>query len=208
MSGQPTPQPDEQLQEYQHIGAYLRDLRLHYRLKITDVALRLHIRAKYIEAIEEGRIEELPGKVYTIGYIQNYAEFLGLNGQDVLQQYEEIEKLDKRQVFRVIEPTSRQGLPSRRLLALCVVIAIVAFVLAQFFSTSRDQDVSLDVRVDKVPQRIMEQAKQAIISTSVNAACLDTESGRFYPPCYGLQWRAPMVPFELKPASTIMELSR
>lgn len=206
MSSQSAPQSGEQLQEYQHIGAYLRDLRLHYRLKVEDVAARLHIRGKYIQAIEDGRIEELPGKVYTVGYIQSYAEFLGLNGQEVLKQYQDVEKLDKRQVFRVVEPNSRQGLPSRRLLVLSLLVMAVAFVLAQFFDTDTTMDEPVEAGIEAVPSRIVEHARQALISSSVNEACLNTDTIRNYPPCYAEQWNIPLVPFLLKPVDSIMEI--
>ena len=71
---------------YTHIGAQFRELRLHYGLSIAQVSERLHIRSQYLEAIELGDLSGLPGKVYSQGYIHSYAEFLGLNPQDVLAQ--------------------------------------------------------------------------------------------------------------------------
>ena len=72
---------------YQHVGAQLRDLRQHYGLSIAQVADRLHIRARYLEALERGDTAALPGRVYLQGYISSYAEFLGLTPKELLAHY-------------------------------------------------------------------------------------------------------------------------
>ena len=64
--------------ELADIGPYFRGLREHYKLSEQDVSARLHIRAKYIQAIETSDVSQLPGKVYARGYIATYAEFLGI----------------------------------------------------------------------------------------------------------------------------------
>ena len=45
------------------------------------------IRARYLAAIERGDYRELPGAVYTKGFLRNYAIYLGLDPEDVLRQW-------------------------------------------------------------------------------------------------------------------------
>jgi cytoskeletal protein RodZ len=45
------------------------------------------IRARYLGALERGDYRELPGAVYTKGFLRNYAIYLGLDPEDVLQQW-------------------------------------------------------------------------------------------------------------------------
>lgn len=45
------------------------------------------IRAKYLAALERGDFTELPGNVYTKGFLRNYALYLGLDPEGVLEQY-------------------------------------------------------------------------------------------------------------------------
>jgi len=45
------------------------------------------IRVRYLAALERGDYNELPGTVYTKGFLRNYALYLGLNPDDVLEQY-------------------------------------------------------------------------------------------------------------------------
>lgn len=79
----------EQAQQYPYdwdgqtdlpVGELLRRARHHYNLSLTDVERALRIRACQLAALEDGKIELLPGRVYAIGFVRAYAEFLGLDG--------------------------------------------------------------------------------------------------------------------------------
>ncbi len=45
------------------------------------------IRSRYLAALERGDYRELPGAVYTKGFLRNYAIYLGLDPEDVLRQW-------------------------------------------------------------------------------------------------------------------------
>ncbi len=45
------------------------------------------IRSRYLAALERGDYRELPGAVYTKGFLRNYAVYLGLDPEDVLRQW-------------------------------------------------------------------------------------------------------------------------
>src|SRR5258705_5826763 len=45
------------------------------------------IRARYLGALERGEYTELPGDVYTKGFLRNYALYLGLDPDEVVAQW-------------------------------------------------------------------------------------------------------------------------
>ena len=45
------------------------------------------IRARYLAALERGEYGELPGDVYTKGFLRNYALYLGLDPEEVVGQW-------------------------------------------------------------------------------------------------------------------------
>src|SRR5215217_414083 len=45
------------------------------------------IRVRYLSALEQGEYRDLPGAVYTKGFLRNYAIYLGLDPEDVLRQW-------------------------------------------------------------------------------------------------------------------------
>lgn len=61
------------------IGQKLRNERERRRIELNDVAVALQLRKSFLVAIEEGRIDDLPNRAFTIGYVSRYARYLGLN---------------------------------------------------------------------------------------------------------------------------------
>ncbi len=69
------------------IGETLRKERENQKLSVQDVEKETSIRALYIEAIEQGEYDKLPGEVYAKGFIKNYANFLNLDGEALVKQF-------------------------------------------------------------------------------------------------------------------------
>src|SRR5512143_740928 len=91
------------------------------------------IRARYLGALERGDYRELPGAVYTKGFLRNYALYLGLDPDEVLLQWRR-ERGDPREpqaVITVPRPIAapRPGLtfsPSLVVFGL-LLVAVLAF---------------------------------------------------------------------------------
>lgn len=71
------------------IGDTLREARERQNLSIKDIEKGTSIRALYIESIEKGEFDKLPGNAYTKGFIRNYANFLKLDADACVRQYNE-----------------------------------------------------------------------------------------------------------------------
>ena len=69
------------------IGNSLREARARQGLDYPQVELATKIRAKYIRALEEEHFEVLPSGTYIKGFMRSYAEFLGLDGQLYVDEY-------------------------------------------------------------------------------------------------------------------------
>lgn len=71
------------------VGDVLRKEREKQGLTIADIERGTSIRALYLEHIERGNIGELPGMVYAKGFVRNYAGFLHLDAERLVQQFVE-----------------------------------------------------------------------------------------------------------------------
>ena len=69
------------------LGTRLREAREGRGLTLQQVEEQLRIRRQFLAALEEERFDALPGVVYTRGFVQNYARFLGLPVEEALDQY-------------------------------------------------------------------------------------------------------------------------
>lgn len=68
------------------IGETLREARERRGLTIEQVAQETRISARFVEALEEERFEELPAPVYVRGFLRSYANFLRIDPQPLLDQ--------------------------------------------------------------------------------------------------------------------------
>lgn len=69
------------------IGSSLREARVRQQLEFEELEARTKVRAKYLRFLEEERFEQLPGHAYTKGFLQVYADALGLDGRLYVEEY-------------------------------------------------------------------------------------------------------------------------
>jgi cytoskeleton protein RodZ len=66
----------------------LRRARENKGLSLADLEGKTGIRKRFLQAMEEGRFDALPGPVQVRGFIKNYANCVGLNAEETLAAYE------------------------------------------------------------------------------------------------------------------------
>jgi cytoskeleton protein RodZ len=69
------------------VGEFLRRERELRYISLDDVAERTKISRRYLEAIEEGQYDRLPGETFVRGFIRSYAQSVGLDPDDTLLMY-------------------------------------------------------------------------------------------------------------------------
>lgn len=69
------------------IGNSLREARLRRHIEFSDAEHGTKIRGKYLRALEDERFELLPSHTYIKGFLRSYAEYLGLDGQLYVDEY-------------------------------------------------------------------------------------------------------------------------
>ena len=69
------------------IGASLREARTRRGLSPADVQKAIRIRERYLTALEEEKWDLLPGEAYAKGFLRTYADFLGLDGDLYLDEW-------------------------------------------------------------------------------------------------------------------------
>lgn len=89
------------------IGTYLRQHREENHLTLEQVAEHTGIREPYLAALEDGDFHKIPGDVFIRGFLRNYGNYLGLDGNGLVEAYRtgsEPEKILKTAEHLVPEP--------------------------------------------------------------------------------------------------------
>jgi cytoskeleton protein RodZ len=69
------------------IGNSLREARLRRDMDFPEAEHGTKIRGKYLKALEDERFELLPSHTYIKGFLRSYADYLGLDGQLYVDEY-------------------------------------------------------------------------------------------------------------------------
>jgi len=71
------------------LGELLKEARQQKGLSLEQVEEATRIRRKYLQALEEENYGVLPAEVYVKGFLRNYAQYLGLDVEEVMALYVE-----------------------------------------------------------------------------------------------------------------------
>jgi len=97
---------EAQEEQLKQIVRQLQQVRQEKSLRIDEIAAHTRIRPAFLQALEEGRFEDLPEPIYVQGFIRHYGDALGLDGAALAksfatafsppQSHEEQENLDEK----------------------------------------------------------------------------------------------------------------
>jgi len=123
------------------IGNSLREARLRQGLEFPEIEQATKIRGKYLRALEEESFDVLPAQTYVKGFLRSYADYLGLDGQLYVDEFNsryvrgELEDEEEQRPYkpRVSSPSRGGAFQNRAvLLTLSAIVALTVFVFAAF----------------------------------------------------------------------------
>ncbi len=118
----------EQAQAAASVGDSLRLRREQLGWSLAEVGDWLRIKLAYLQALEDGRPQDLPGHTYAIGFLRSYASTLGLDPQELSRRFrEETKGLDRRQALNFPVPVAERGIPAGAALLIGVVLVGVTY---------------------------------------------------------------------------------
>ncbi len=134
------------------VGDELRMRREELGHTLSDAVDAVRIQKRYLEALEEGRNGDLPGTVYALGFVRTYADFLGLDGADMVARYKEETKTFNVDTSLVLpEPIDEGKAPKLVILLLAVALSAAAYGVWYYLG---QKDNGVAEVVSKVPERL------------------------------------------------------
>jgi len=116
------------LQSGVDIGQALKAIREHRTLSLEDIAEITRIRRAYLADIEAMRLEKLPSRPFTIGYIRAYAQALDLDAEAAVERFK-AEEPDLDEALRGPLGVDRGGDPRMVAIVAGVIVILAAIVV-------------------------------------------------------------------------------
>lgn len=119
-------------------GAALRQAREARRLSLDEAAQALRLSPRIIAALEDDAYDRLPGPTYVRGYLRNYAQFLQLAPQPLIDTYNRRPEAAQRAEMTAPAPV-RQATSSDAMVRLgTVLVAVIVLGLAALWWSGKN----------------------------------------------------------------------
>ncbi len=139
MDGMPQPQLSS---GQETVGALLARVRMGHGTTIREASGSLRIREEYLDAIEQGRFDDLPGMTYAIGYVRSYAQSLGLDAGEIVDRFKaEADAINARPELAFPSPAPEGKVPGGAVLFVSFLLATVAYG-GWYWAISSDRSVA------------------------------------------------------------------
>jgi len=114
-------------------SSLLKNTRLDKEWDLTDISKKLKVPVKYLEALENGQIACYPEEPYCSLIIKDYADFLGLNGKDILSLFRrDFEQKNKTKNYRK-ELLSFTPKITFTISLILVIIVFIFYLISEYY---------------------------------------------------------------------------
>jgi cytoskeleton protein RodZ len=134
------------------IGSTLREVRIRRGVELAQVDADTHIRRKYLEALEGDRFDVLPGEAYVRGFLRTYADYLGLDSDLFVDEYNARFAPPEEPLPQLVgRRRAQHRLPARGTVVVLLAIALVAVVAWRFDSSEPREPAPAGVPPARLP---------------------------------------------------------
>ena len=134
------------------VGALLRHNRVERDFSLQDIAQQLRIQRSYLEALEEGDFDSLPGLTYAIGYVRSYAKLLDLDQDTLISDFKaEAKKLQEPTQLSFPSPAPEGKVPGGAMVFVGVLLAALSYGGWYYFSTT---ETAVSDLTPSIPDRL------------------------------------------------------
>jgi cytoskeleton protein RodZ len=133
-------------------GTTLRIAREKMGLTLEDVSSSINVRVVQLHAIEDDRIDQLPGMTYAVGFVRSYAQFVKLDAKEIVDTFKREHEGEPaaKTALHFSDPISEDKLPGPVLIGAAVFGIVVLFVAWSLLS-SDDDGVELADNIPPAP---------------------------------------------------------
>ena len=149
------------------LGAMMREMRENLGHDLESVASDLRIRLVYIEAIEAGRLSDLPGTVYVSGFLRAYSDFLGLDGAEIVRRFKMAgAEISTQTHLHLPSPVEEGRLPTASILLVAAVIAASAYGGWYYLSFADKNPIETVAKLPRELSNLVDGARNQSAPTS------------------------------------------
>jgi cytoskeleton protein RodZ len=134
------------------VGADLRTARERLGWALPDLSAHLRIRLPFLQALEDGHTDQLPGTAYAVGFLRTYAQSLGLDADEMARRFrDDTAEANLKTELKFPAPVPERGMPAGAVVLLGALLLIGSY--AGWYRMSEHGHSAVD-GVAAVPARL------------------------------------------------------
>jgi len=154
------------------IGPVFRDARTRSGKTIDDASRETKIAKKYLLGIENENFDIFPGETYLVGFLRNYAQFLGLDPDDMVRKYHDY-KIQEQPA--PIEQLTARPRNTRKFFLIVLLLMIVITAALYFFLSGRKGEQELAMSKEKEEEAQKGSKSEALTKKEENIVSFEEE---------------------------------
>ncbi|HEY1013098.1 MAG TPA: RodZ domain-containing protein [Herpetosiphonaceae bacterium] len=127
------------------LGLYLREAREARGISLAQAATETRILQRYLVALEDGAYQHLPGDVYARGFIRNYAHYLQLPAEEMIELYRgERGATDQIKVVPAARPPRTRSVlvpPAWAVFVVMLALVVVGYVVLNLLGLTNNKEL-------------------------------------------------------------------
>lgn len=131
------------------VGEKLKEARKAKGYTLDDLQQMTKIQKRYLIAVEEGKLEVLPGNFYARAFIKQYADTVGLDGEQLLKDHSDIPAPKSEEITEQVRTTQTRTKPKENgmmstiqdsLPTILIILLVLGIALAFYIAVSSNSN--------------------------------------------------------------------
>ncbi len=174
---------------YKTVGKRLKEARRKLELSLEEAEEATKVRSKYLSAIEADRWRDFPSRVYVLGFVRRYSEFLKLDAQKIISDFNS-EFGENPRIFSRHQRGFEKSAPfiiTPRVIASAAIIVfilvLVGYIIYSVNKFSKPPQITISSPVQEIVSQkntVIEGKTEATAAVEINNQSVNVDdAGRF-----------------------------
>lgn len=139
-------------QPYAGVGNRLRILRKQQGLTLEEVSEQLKINRRFVDCLERGQFQEMPGLAYVIGFARTYADFLQADTRAIVEDLKTEASDSNKAGLSFPDPVGEASTARGPVLIAAAVLAVIVWGIWYFYVSAPPEGRGIDFLPDRLEQ--------------------------------------------------------
>lgn len=145
------------------LGERLKKVRIDKGYSIEQVSRETNIARRYLRALEEEDFSAFPGETYLVGFLHNYAQYLGLDSEEMVTLYKNMKLQEQPVPMEELLEQPKSHMPQILIISFILILGIGGGAFYKFVFIPRSGETGTKTAIVKKGKNIASPKKESSV---------------------------------------------